>query len=63
MRGMDNPHELPRIITDTEIVYANPTALSNYLSQINAITSDDILTTAEKFFQEKNYSTAILMPK
>jgi predicted Zn-dependent peptidase len=63
MRAIDNPHELPRIIADTEIIYANPIALSNYLSQINSITSDDILVAAEKFFQERNYSTAILIPK
>lgn len=63
LRAIDNPHELPRLITDTEIVYANKTGLKDYLNNLLELKKDDIEVTSKKYFQEKNYSTATLIPK
>jgi len=63
MRAMDNPHELPRLITDTEIVYGNQEGLSDYVCNLKKLTSQDILVTASKYFKEENYSTVTLAPK
>ena len=63
MRAMDNPHELPRLITDTELVYGNSEGLSVYVSKLKKLTSTDILVTANKYFKEENYSTVSLTPK
>jgi zinc protease len=63
LRAMDSSHELPRLMTDTEIVYGNEKGLSDYLNKLKALTQQNILATANKYFQEENYSTAILMSK
>jgi predicted Zn-dependent peptidase len=63
MRAMDSTHELPRLITDTEIVYGNQEGLSGYVTKLKKLTSQDILATASKYFKEENYSTVTLTPK
>ena len=62
-RGIDDPHELPRLIADTELMFSNEKELSVYLERIRSLTSNDIMNVAKKYFREKNYSTAILGPK
>jgi predicted Zn-dependent peptidase len=63
MRAMDSPHELPRLVTDTEIVYGNQEGLSGYVKKLKKLTSQDVLVTASKYFKEENYSTVTLTPK
>ena len=63
MRAMDNPHELPRLITDNEIVYGNSEGLSVFVSKLKKLTSTEVLVTANKYFKEENYSTVSLTPK
>ena len=63
LRAMDNPHELPRLITDTEIVYGNQSGLQEYLNKLRAVTTQNIQQVANKYFQDKNYSTATVVPK
>jgi predicted Zn-dependent peptidase len=60
---MDSPHELPRLITDTEIVYGNQEGLSAYVKKLKKLTSQDVLVTASKYFKEEKYSTVTLTPK
>jgi predicted Zn-dependent peptidase len=62
-RGIDDPHELPRLIADTELMFSNEKELSAYLERIRSLTSIDIMNVAKKYFREENYSTAILAPK
>ena len=62
-RAFDDPHELPRIMTDTEIMFGTENALIDYTNKLRALTTQDIVATANKYFQEENYSTAILTPK
>jgi predicted Zn-dependent peptidase len=61
--GIDDPHELPRIMADIELIYSNEQELEKYLEKIKQLTSKDIMETARKYFKEENYSTAILTPK
>jgi predicted Zn-dependent peptidase len=63
MRAMDNPHELPRLIADTEIVYNNKEGLSEYVNNLKKLTSQNLLVTASKYFKEENYSAVTLAPK
>jgi len=63
MRAMDNPHELPRLMTDTEIVYASQNGLAEYVNKLKLLRAQDLLLTASKYFQEENYSTVTLSPK
>jgi predicted Zn-dependent peptidase len=62
-RGMDDPHELPRILADSEIQYKNENALQNYIDQINRLTEKNLAETANRYFLEENYATAIMTPK
>jgi predicted Zn-dependent peptidase len=63
LRAMDNPHELPRLMTDTEIVYEDPNGLAGYMEKLRALTSQDLQAVAAQYFKEENYSTATLIPK
>ncbi len=63
LRAMDNPQELPRLMIDTEIVYEDENALSGYVENLVALSATEIQATAQRYFQEKNYATATLVPK
>jgi predicted Zn-dependent peptidase len=63
LRAMDNPHELPRLMTDTDVVYADENGLADYVEKLVALSSKEIQTTAQRYFQEENYATATLIPK
>jgi len=62
-RIMDNFHELPRLFSYEEIHFENQNSLIDYTNKINALTKIDVTEVANKYFQDKNYSTAILTPK
>jgi len=63
LRAMDNPHELPRLITDTEIVYADENGLDNYVEKLVALSPKKVQDTAKRYFKAENYATATLIPK
>jgi predicted Zn-dependent peptidase len=62
-RSIDSSQALPRILTEMEIQFENKNALINYTNKILSLTEQNIFDTANKYFQEENYSTAILTPK
>ncbi len=62
-RTVDNPHELPRLLAYDEIHFENENSLIDYTNKINSLTELDMTEVANKYFQDKNYSTAILTPK
>ncbi|MGD0406452.1 MAG: pitrilysin family protein [Candidatus Bathyarchaeia archaeon] len=62
-RSIDSSQALPRILTEMEIQFENKNALINYTNKILSLTEQNISDTANKYFQEENYSTAILTPK
>jgi predicted Zn-dependent peptidase len=62
-RGIDSPQELPRIMADTEQMFSNEKELSQFVEKIKQLTKHDIMETAQKYFKEENYSTAVLTPK
>jgi len=62
-RIIDSSHELPRLLAYEEIHFENQNSLIDYTNKINALTELEMTEVANKYFQDKNYSTAILTPK
>jgi len=62
-RTIDSSHELPRLLSYEEIHFENQNSLVDYTDKINTLTELDMAEVANKYFQDKNYSTAILTPK
>ena len=62
-RTLDNPHELPIMIADSEIHHKNPQALQNYLDRIAQLSEKEIAETANKYFKDENYAWTILTGK
>lgn len=63
IRGIDSPHELPRIMADVELIYGDERGLSNYIDKLILVNKQSIKDIACKYFQEEKYSTAILTAK
>ena len=62
-RVVDSSHELPRLLAYEEILFGNQNSLLEYINKINSLTGQDLTDVANKYFQDKNYATAILAPK
>ncbi len=62
-RVVDSSHELPRLLAYEEILFENQNSLVDYIDKINSLTAQDLTAVANKYFQDKNYATAILTPK
>ena len=62
-RAIDIPHELTQLLACEEIHFENQNSLVDYTNKINSLTELDMTEVANKYFQDKNYSTAILTPK
>ncbi len=62
-RTIDSSHELPRLLAYEEIHLENQNSLIDYINKINSLTEHDVTEIANKYFEDKNYSTAILTPK
>ena len=62
-RTIDDSHELPILLADSEIHYRNAKAIQDYLNRINQLSSQDIMETAKKYFREESYSWVILTGK
>lgn len=62
-RVMDNFHELPRLMAYEEVHLESENSVVDYINKINALTGKDLTEVANKYFQDKNVSTAILAPK
>jgi zinc protease len=62
-RSFDSPHQLPRLLTDLEIYFENGNAVVDYVERIRSFSEQDVMQVSDKYFQEKNYSEAILAPK
>ena len=62
-RQIDSSQGLPRLLAYEEIHFESENALADYTDKISSVTEQDITRTANKYFQDKNYSTAILTPK
>jgi len=62
-RQIDSSQGLPRLLAYEEIHFESENALADYTNKISSISEQDITETANKYFQDKNYATAILTPK
>ena len=63
LRQLDNSQELPRLLAYDEIHFESENALVDYTNKISSVSEQDIIKTANKYFQDKNYATVILIPK
>lgn len=63
LRGMDDPKECSEIIAYMEMQFKSGKALVDHLSKIKAVTTDNIIETANVYLQEDYLSTVILKPK
>jgi predicted Zn-dependent peptidase len=62
-RIIDSSHDLSRLLAYEEIHLENQSSLMEYVNKINTLTEEDLVEVANKYFQDENYSTAILKPK
>jgi predicted Zn-dependent peptidase len=62
-RIIDSTHDLSRLLAYEEIHLENQNSLIDYVNKINSLTEEDLTEVANKYFQDENYSTAILKPK
>ncbi len=62
-RDFDSPTELPRLMAEMELNYKNENALLEYARKIQAATTQDMIATANKYFQDDNCSKVTLNPK
>jgi predicted Zn-dependent peptidase len=62
-REVDSPTNLPETLASMEMLFNSENALTDYIQNLKAITPNDIAETANKYFQENNYSTVTLTPK
>jgi len=60
---VDSSQGLPKLLAYDEMHFESETALADYTNKINSVSGQDITETAKKYFQDKNYATAILIPK
>jgi predicted Zn-dependent peptidase len=62
-RQIDSSQGLPRLLAYDEIHFESENALVDYTNKISSVTEQEIMETANKYFQDENYATAILTPK
>ena len=62
-RTIDDSHELPILLADSEIHHRSAKALQDYLNRIAQVTEQEIIETAKKYFRKENYAWAILTSK
>ena len=63
LRGMDDPQECSEIIAYMEMQFKSGKALVDHLSKIEAVTTDNIIETANVYLQEDYLSTVVVKPK
>jgi predicted Zn-dependent peptidase len=62
-RSFDSTYQLPRLITDTEIAFGNENAIVDYINRIRSLSEQTVMEVSGKYFQDENYSEAIMVPK
>ncbi len=62
-RSFDSPHQLSRLLTDLEIYFEDENVVTDYLERIRSLSGQTIMEVSNRYFEEKNYSEAILAPK
>jgi predicted Zn-dependent peptidase len=62
-RTIDSPSGLSRTMADFEVLFHDEKALPQYVDKITSVTEQHINEIANKYFQDKNYSTVIIKPK
>jgi predicted Zn-dependent peptidase len=63
LRGMDSNQALPELLAGEEIQFRNGYSLCNYRDRIKSLKIGDVVSAANKHFQEDDYATSIVVPK
>jgi len=63
LRAMDNPQQSSDILAYMEIQFKSEKSLANYIAQLKAVTSENIMEAANTYLQEDSFSTILLTPK
>ena len=63
LRAMDNPQQSSDILAYMEIQFKSEKSLADYIAQLKAVTSENILEAANTYLQEDSFSTILLTPK
>jgi len=63
LRGMDNQQQLSDILAYMEIQCRSEKSLADYIDQLKAVSSENIMEAAETYFQQDSFSTVLLSPK
>ena len=61
-RSLDNPSDYPEILVQMEMWFNSNKAILDYFEKIDAVTTDKIRRTANKYLGKESFSTAILTP-
>ena len=63
LRAMDNPQQSSDILAYVEMQFNNEKALIEYISQLKAVSNENIMEAANTYLQEDSFSTILLCPK
>jgi predicted Zn-dependent peptidase len=63
LRGMDSQQQLSDILAYMEIQFKSEKSLTEYISQLKAVSSENIMEAAETHLREDSFSTVLLSPK
>lgn len=63
LREIDSPAGLPQALIRLEIFHKSKKSLTEYLAEMRAVSSQEIIEVANKYLQSDNCSTVVLTPK
>ena len=63
LRGIDSPVDLPQALISLEIFHKSKKSLTEFLAEMRAVSSQEIIEVANKYLQSDNRSTVVLTPK
>ena len=63
LRGFDSPGDCADILANAEVQFKNEKAVMDYIGRMETVTPDDLLEASNKYFQEDDFSMAIVAPK
>jgi predicted Zn-dependent peptidase len=62
MRRMDNPQQSSDILTYMEIQFRSENSLVDYISKLEAVSSEHVIEAANTYLQQDCFSTVLLDP-
>lgn len=63
LRALDNPTQLSDVLAYMEIQFKSEKSLAEYIAQLKAVSSENIMEAADTYLKEEAFSTVFLCPK